>query len=266
MGTAGLATAPLIVLDAVDSTQAEARRRLQARESGACWLLARRQTAGRGRKGRQWISPPGNLHLSLLLPLDDSGQGDALATQAFLPQLSFVAALAAHKALCAAAMRHGLPQLQGLLALKWPNDVLLAERKLGGILLEAETASAHHPPAVIIGWGVNLAQAPDEKAVRWPAVSLRDAGLALTPEVLARGIADAFARWFDIWRTRGFAPVREAWQARAWGMGRTVRFATEQAIVHGRMEGLDEDGALLLRTDEGTSMRFHAGEILHPGF
>ncbi len=268
MQAIALASAPWIVLDVVDSTQAEAWRRLHAGERSATWLLARRQTAGRGRKGRKWLSLSGNLHLSLLLPLKE-GRGIEAATSAAmrhnrLPQLSFVAALAAHKALCAAAMRHGLPQLQGLLSLKWPNDVLLVERKLGGILLEAEMGSAGHGGAVIIGWGVNLVRAPDDEGVRWPAIALQDGGLTLSPDALARGIADAFSRWYVVWQERGFEPVRTAWQARAWGMGRQVRFITEKDVVQGRIEGLADDGALLLRTDDGALQSFHAGEILSP--
>ena len=267
----------LIVLDVTTSTQDEARGLLAAGEAGPLWILARSQRAGRGRKGRRWISPPGNLHLSLLLT--DAGPAH------LRPQLSFVAALAAHKAISALALRAGRPQLQDLLRLKWPNDILLAERKLGGILLESEplppsaappregpcatgsggaAGESTAPAAVIIGWGVNLRHAPPDVALRWPAATLADAGLEVAPETLARELAGAFDRWLHRWRRSGLAPVAAAWSRRAWGLGREVAVRSGAVVHRGRLAGLAPDGALLLERGEAPPLALHAGEILHP--
>jgi BirA family biotin operon repressor/biotin-[acetyl-CoA-carboxylase] ligase len=253
----------LIILDEVDSTQDEARRRLAAGAPSPVWVLAGRQRGGRGRKGRQWVSPPGNLHLSVALELA-APAGD-------LAQLSFIAAISAHKALCALAMRHGQPALQGLLALKWPNDLLLAERKLGGILLESESAATAPGEAaqggqarhlVVIGWGINLASAPPDEKVRWPAVALEEAGLTVSPLEAAGLVRDYFRRWLSRWRAEGFAPVRAAWERRAWGLNREVAVRAGAAVHRGRLRGLAEDGALVLESRRGARLNIHAGEIL----
>ncbi len=268
----------LILLEDVDSTQNEVRRRLAAGVPSPVWVMARRQTAGRGRKGRQWISHTGNLHLSVGLEL--------AIPAAWLPQISFVAALAAHKAVSAVAQRHGQPALQSLLALKWPNDLLLAGRKLGGVLLESEPsgpagmerevsgsmiakgAPEHRetgPQAhrLIVGWGINLANAPPDSAVRWPAVCLLEAGLEVSPRDVALRLRDYFARWLTRWQADGFAPVRAAWERRAWGLGLVVTVQAGPDVHRGRLVGLAHDGALVLEDDRGEPHAIHAGEILH---
>lgn len=251
----------LIALEEVDSTQDEVRRRLAAGAKPPVWVMARRQTAGRGRKGREWISRTGNLHLSAGV--------EVAVPAASLPQVSFVAALAAHKAVSAIAQRHGQPAVQELLALKWPNDLLLAGRKLGGLLLESEPAApaqdGTEAPAhrVIVGWGINVASAPPDAAVRWPAVALLEAGLDVPPWDVAGLIRDYFTRWLARWQADGFAPVREAWERRAWGRGMPVAVQAGEDVHRGRLIGLAEDGALLLENEKGERLAIHAGEILH---
>ncbi len=274
----------LILLEETDSTQDEVRRRLRAGAAPPLWVMARRQTAGRGRKGREWVSRTGNLHLSAGLRL--------AVPAASLPQLSFVAALAAHKAVCALAQRHGQPELKELLTLKWPNDLLLAGRKVGGLLLESEPwpaadggdatdsasapaagAGGHAAPAsgsapahmVIVGWGLNLVTAPPDAAVRWPALALLEAGLDVPPWEVAGLIRDYFERWLARWRESGFAPVRTAWEKRAWARGLPVTVAAGEDVHRGRLAGLAEDGALVLEKDGGERIVIHAGEILPEG-
>ncbi len=243
--------AGIIVVDEVDSTQAEARRWLAAGQQPPLWIMARRQRAGRGRMGREWLSQEGNLALSALLTED--------APRAHLPQLSFVAALAAHKALRALAGRRGRADIADALRLKWPNDILLEDEKLGGILLESEARPGRGGCLVIIGWGVNLAGHPGH--VRWPATSLAAHGLTMEAQELAGYVQGSFTRWHDLWRARGFAPVRAAWQKRAWGLGEPVSVNTGGQLLSGIFRELGDDGALMLETAPGKVRALHAGEV-----
>lgn len=225
------------VLDRVDSTNAEAMR-LAPGLSGPAWIMARQQTAGRGRRGRAWTDPPGNFAASLILR-PQGGPADAA-------RLSFVAALAVHDALRALCG----PQLN--LALKWPNDVLLNGGKLSGILLES-MGSGGTIQALVIGIGVNLAAAPqavEPGAVR--PVSLQgETGLSVTPDDFLTALAVSFDGWSRQMRDFGFAPIRAAWLARAARIGETITARTGTAEATGRFEGIDETGALILTGPRG---------------
>lgn len=227
------------VLDRVDSTNAEALR-LASHLSGPTWIMARRQEAGRGRRGRAWTDPPGNFAATLLLK---PAEGPAAAAQ-----LSFVAALSVHDAL----LRLCGPSLA--LALKWPNDVLLNGGKLSGILLESAGAGGQ-VSTLVIGIGVNLAGAPDAAQVEATAlrpVSLKgETGLTITPEEFLDALAVAFDQWQRQLQTYGFAPIRQAWLARAARLGETLTARTGKVEVTGVFEGIDESGALILATPRG---------------
>lgn len=201
------------------------------------WVIADRQTAGRGRRGRVWNDGTGNFMGSVLVKAAGPVQ-----------QLSFVAALALHEALAAttgAAARF---------ALKWPNDVLLDGRKCSGILLERQGA------ALVIGMGVNLAQHPD--GTERPATSLAAAGLPVpTPLDLLDLLAPAFARWRALWAAHGFAPIRAAWLDRAAGVGGRIVARLGHESPEGVFAGLAEDGALQMRLDDGSLRAIHAGEV-----
>ena len=208
--------------------------------AGPTWIMARRQTAGRGRRGRAWTDPPGNFAASLVLQ-PEGGPADAA-------RLSFVAALAVHDALrqlCG-------PQLN--VALKWPNDVLLNGGKLSGILLES-VGSGGSIVALVIGIGVNLAAAPDAAVVEPGAtrpVSLQgETGLAVSPGDFLSALAVAFDDWQRQMRDFGFAPIRAAWLARAAMLGETITARTGTAETTGRFDGIDETGALLLTGPRG---------------
>ena len=224
-----------VLLDAVDSTNAEAMRRLPQLE-GPCWILARRQTAGRGRRGRPWSDPDGNFAASLALRPGMDPQRAAL--------LSFVASLALHESL------GDLTAQPSALAIKWPNDLLAGRGKVAGILLEA-AGTAGRADQLVIGIGVNLARAPAVvSAEAIPAVSLVAAtGVWLRPETLLDRLAPAFDAWHRRLLAEGFAPLREAWLARAAGLGGPVTARTGREAVHGTFETIDESGALVLRTD-----------------
>jgi BirA family transcriptional regulator, biotin operon repressor / biotin---[acetyl-CoA-carboxylase] ligase len=227
------------------STNEEAKILARAGAAEGTLVWADEQTVGRGRRGRAWVSPPGNLYLSLILRPE--------GTPARVAQLSFVAALGLGDALESLTA----PGLQ--LRYKWPNDLLANGRKLAGILLESETTATDGIDFVVIGAGVNLSAKPDN--VEYPATSLADEGFPeITPKLLLESFVRQFDRWARLWRAEGFAPVRAAWLARASGIGETVRVRLERSTFLGRFVDLDEDGALLLDGAEGRR-RVAAGEI-----
>jgi len=225
-----------VVLAETDSTIAEAARR-----GVPGWVLAGFQTAGRGRRGRAWVSPRGNFHATLLM----HPQGGA--AQAALR--SFTAALALHDALSALT---GVPQA---FALKWPNDVLLNGGKVSGILLESLGTSGS-VDRLAIGIGVNLIAAPTPDQVEPGAVSpvsvLAETGLRIAPEALLDALAPAFARWEARFAAEGFAPLRTAWLSRAARLGEAITARTANTTLHGIFETIDSTGAIVLRTPDGT--------------
>lgn len=233
----------LVALDAVDGTNAEARRLAQAGAPHLTLVWAREQLAGRGRRGRAWASPRGNLYATLLLR--------PRAPTAVWGQLSFVDAVALRQALVAL-----LPSLDAGLRLKWPNDLLLDGRKLSGTLLEASGTDW-----VAIGTGVNLASHPD--GTETPATSLAAHGLALAPEALLPIYAEAEIEWFERWQTQGFEPVRACWLQHAIGLGGAVTVRLAGHTLAGRFSALDPSGALLLE-QSGEIRRIEAGEVFLP--
>jgi BirA family biotin operon repressor/biotin-[acetyl-CoA-carboxylase] ligase len=234
-----------LVLDEIDSTNEEAKRRAEAGEAGGLWILARRQTAGRGRRGRSWEAALGNLMATLLLRPD--------VTAARSAELSFVASLAVAETFEAL----GAPRC----ALKWPNDVLIGEAKAAGILLEASGAAHGRPDWLAIGFGLNLAWAP--AGTPYPATALARHIAAPPPDpesalpVLARG----WARHYDTWAREGFAPIRAAWLAGARGLGEPLVARLGTREVSGVFRDLDESGALVLETASGRRV-ISAGEVL----
>jgi len=232
-----------VVLDSVDSTNAEALRRARAGERGPLWIAAAQQTAGRGRRGRSWMSPPGNLHASLLLT------DPAPATVA--PQLAFVAGLAVHDAAAALA-----PGLAAGLALKWPNDMLCRGAKIAGILIEGEG----EPVTVAIGVGVNCRHHPS--TVEHPATDFAEQGIAVDAPALLQALGRAMATRLRQWdRGAGFAAIRTGWLARAVGIGHAIRVRLAERETSGHFEAIDETGRLILRLGDGGRETIAAGEV-----
>jgi BirA family transcriptional regulator, biotin operon repressor / biotin---[acetyl-CoA-carboxylase] ligase len=238
----------LVAFDAIDSTNEEAKRR--AREGAAEGLLvwAKEQLAGRGRRGRSFASPPGNLYMSVLL------RPNRPAVEA--AQLTFAAALAVGEA--AAAF---LPD-PARLRFKWPNDVLINGRKLSGVLLESQAAGEGRLDWLVIGMGVNLAWHPE--GLEFPAISLTAAGAVVTVEELLVAVAERFLFWYERWRAAGFASLREPWLTRAQGLGGDIRVRLQGGELLGRFAGLDEEGALLFEDATGRR-RIAAGDIFPLG-
>ena len=237
-----MAHPPIEAYDVLDSTNAEARRRAEAGDAGPVWITAQRQTAGRGRRGRSWSTDEGNLAATLLMS-SAKPPGEAA-------QLSFVAALAAAD-LAETCLGPGSATL------KWPNDLMVHGRKAAGILVESG-ARAAGGLWLAVGIGVNLASAPAglpatafaEHMARPPAP-----GEAL--EILAR----AFERRRLAWEADGFAPTAAAWTERAHGLGQRCSARLPAETLEGVAEGLDADGALRLRLDDGSLARITAGDV-----
>src|SRR5262245_39728035 len=231
------------------STNAEAVARARAGTPGPLWITAHRQTAGRGRRGRSWISEPGNLYATLLL--SDPAPAEHAA------QLSFVASLAVRDAIVVLA-----PALADRAALKWPNDVLIDGAKVAGILLESENADERAPAtmAVAVGIGVNCAHHPEHTAT--PATDLAAAGAPLTAEGLFAALSATLLARLTQWdRSRGFAAIRADWLAHAGGVGQDIRVALPDRDLEGRFETLDSAGHLMLSLRDGGITAIAAGDV-----
>ena len=238
----------LVLYDTVGSTNDEAKRLARAAAEEGTLVRAYEQTAGRGRRGRAWASPPGNLYASLILrprcPVDRAAQ------------LGFVAALAVGDTLATI-----FPRFEGL-TYKWPNDVLLRGRKIAGILLESELGEGELPRFVVVGVGINLASSPEN--AEFPATSIVEQGMGpVSPAIALQKFACHFQAWAGRWREEGFAPIRTAWRARAAALGEPIRVRLESATLHGTFVDIDERGALLLEAAGGLR-QISAGQVFPP--
>jgi len=233
----------VVLLDLADSTNAEALRRARAGERGPLWVVAKEQSAGRGRRGTAWVSPAGNLHATLMLTDP--------APPATAPQLGFVASLALHDAAITAA-----PALAPRLALKWPNDLLCAGRKIAGILIEGEG----DPVTVAVGIGVNCHRHPD--AAEFPATDFSAEGADVDAAALFDHLAAAMQARLAQWnRGCGFGGVRAQWLGRALGLGQPIRVRLSERETTGRFETIDDSGRLVLRTAQGGVEAVAAGDV-----
>ena len=221
----------------IDSTNSEARRLADAGERGPVWIMAERQTAGRGRRGRSWETLSGNLAATLLLRPEN--------TPGPVGQLSFAAALAV-----ADVAVHVAPD--AAITVKWPNDVLVDGKKTAGILLESGDGW------LAVGIGINLAQAPE--GTEFPATALAKFAAPPPPDEALTLLAARFAHWYDGWMSGGFETLRAAWLARAGGLGLPIRARLPGETRHGVFEGIDASGALLLN-EQGRITPISAGEV-----
>jgi len=221
-------------LASVGSTNDEARRAALAGDGGRLWVVAAEQTHGRGRKGRYWSSPPGNLYASALV-VDP-------CPPALAPQIGFVAGV---------ALAQAAADLGGVgFGLKWPNDLVWRGAKVAGLLAEG-VATPDRRLAGVVGVGVNCRSAPT--GLDYPTASLADAlGGPVDPERVFVRLATRFHEALGLWaRGAGFAAVRALWLDAAAGLGGPIRVADPRGARQGTFEGLDGDGRLLLRTAAG---------------
>lgn len=221
----------LAAFDTIASTNDEAKRRAGDAAPEGTVIWARAQTGGRGREDRTWVSPPGNLYCSVIL-----------RPAAASAQIGFAAALAAAET------------VGGEATLKWPNDVLLGGRKVGGLLLEADAGW------LVVGCGVNLVSHPD--GTPFPATSIKAAtGRTMSAETALSLFCCGLDRWYCRWARDGFGPVRDAWLARAHPPGTALTVRTPRSTMAGTFDGLDPDGVLLLKGADGQLHRIAAGDV-----
>ncbi len=234
----------LAAFDSIGSTNAEALLRARDGEQGPTWFVTTEQTAGRGRRHRPWIAPRGNLASSILEVMEIS--------PAIAATLGFAAGLALEAALQKVSLEASLRQAgsdEMKFALKWPNDLLAGNKKLAGILLEAE-AVAGNRLAVVVGIGTNVVAAPEGTPT--PAVSLRALGVDIGAEKLFAALSDAWAEYRGIWDNGcGFAEIRKKWLERAAGLGQPVSVQSGGAAISGRFDTIDEQGCMIIATSEG---------------
>ena len=230
------------------STNDEARRLAEAGAPAGTVVTAAEQTKGRGRHGRSWASPRGNLYASVLLRPD--------CAMAAATQLSLVAGLALAEALAQLGPAGVEPQL------KWPNDVLLGGAKTAGILLEGTGDAAGRAVWVIAGTGVNLVSCPD--GLGYPATCLAREGFAeLTPETVLAAYLRELDRWLEQWRAAGFSAVRRAWLARGFGLGAEIRLRLAGGELSGRWLDLTDSGSLLVEQAGGRRREIATGDVVY---
>ena len=237
---------PVLRFASLDSTNEEAVRRLAARERTPFWIVADEQTRGRGRSGRRWQSPAGNLYATLVIETRVSA---SVATQ-----LSFVAGLAVHDAVAAHLPADQLPRLR----LKWPNDVMFGAAKLAGILLESLPSPKRKGLTVILGMGINVAFAPTETERAVASLGLEPADV---PRVFAK-LASALETWLARWdEGRNFPAIREEWLGRALSLNESISVNLNASAIRGKFRGVDAAGALQLETKPGVVVTVNSGDI-----
>ena len=222
----------------VSSTMDAARDLAVAGAAHGTVVTARVQTGGRGRSGRAWSSPAGNMYATIVLRPD----GDVRAA----PQLGFVAAVAVAEA---------VDRVAGpLTTLKWPNDALRDGAKLAGILLERLEDGA-----VLAGIGINVEHRP--AGTPYPVTSLRAIGCSASPDAMLEALLERLAAGWAAWQAEGFARVLTRWRARGPALGAVLRVRLEPGVVTGAFAGLGPDGTLLLDTEAGRRSLV-AGDVL----
>jgi len=229
----------LIEAATLDSTNAEVLRRAEAGELEGLAVRVDVQTAGRGRRGRTWTSPKGNLFLSTLVDASPATAG----------QVGFAAGLALAEAIDTLAGEE-----QTNIRLKWPNDILCDGAKVAGLLLEAVPGQDQ----VVVGIGVNLKPVEVDEVV-YKVGDL--AHLKMDVAALAYAVCRSLAEWLATWRGQGFAPLRRAWLSRAEGLEAPVTVRLPNATLDGTFRGLAADGALLLDQGSAGTRSVAAGDV-----
>lgn len=240
----------LLAFDTLDSTNEEAKRLAKGGGSHGAVIWAKKQTAGRGRMGREWVSEGGNLFLTVLLAPDKPLEE--------LSQLSFVASLALVEALIPVFEK------EHKLTCKWPNDVLLDNKKLAGILLESFKTEGCDKTWVAVGVGVNIDNFPTD--VHYPATCLTDAGVELiSAKIVLSRFIHHFIEDYNTWHNKGFATIRKRWLAHASGVGKSIEARLPDKTIAGNMEGIDPTGCLLMKDAKGKKHTVHAADIFFAG-
>jgi BirA family biotin operon repressor/biotin-[acetyl-CoA-carboxylase] ligase len=228
------------------STNTECLGRARAGDAGNLWVTADRQSSGRGRRGRSWVSEPGNLYASLLL-IDP-------APMERLGSLPLAVAVAVHQ-----AVRRVLPLASEPVEVKWPNDILIGRKKTCGILIEGE-ALADGRYALVIGIGINIVAMPDTPL--YPTTCLREHGASASAEELFAHLFASMAEALDTWRRgKGIRETVEQWRLVACGVGERITVNLPDRSISGQFTGIDDNGLLMLDTGGGKIMPIAAGDV-----
>jgi BirA family transcriptional regulator, biotin operon repressor / biotin---[acetyl-CoA-carboxylase] ligase len=238
----------VVVHPSLGSTNDEAGRLAREGADEGTIVQAIEQSAGRGRRGRGWSSPPGNVYCSTILRPRRPAVETAL--------LSFATALSVAETV------EGILGPAAEVRCKWPNDVLVGGAKITGILLESEPDVEGIADWVVIGTGINVRHHPEGTEFRATSLAARGAGEVAVEAVLNR-YARRLAHWYEAWRIHGFGPLREAWLSRAAGLGQPLRARLADRTIDGLFAGLDTDGVLLLDR-AGDRVRISAGDVFFP--
>jgi len=240
----------LVAFEFVESTNDEARRLAEAGAEDGTLVWAREQSKARGRQGRSWHSPRGNLSFSLVLRPE--------CPVARAAELGFVAAVAIGEAVGAVAP----PMIE--VRYKWPNDVLFNGRKGVGILLESRLSGDGGIDWLVLGIGVNVTSFPEDTA--FPSTSLRFEGAPAS--LTDADLLQAFARYFlsaaNSWLEEGLGPIRKRWLAHVKGLGEEIQVRLPNETLSGIFRELDETGALVLETGDGARRKITAGDVHFP--
>jgi BirA family biotin operon repressor/biotin-[acetyl-CoA-carboxylase] ligase len=230
----------------VGSTNTVCMEMARAGDPGNVWVTARRQLGGRGRRGRVWISEEGNLYASLLLidPAPISAMGS----------LPIAVALSLYRAIVSE-----MPWAADRVAIKWPNDILVDDMKVSGILVEAENLGDGRQ-AVVIGCGVNIAHRPDNPL--YPTITLTEAGVTTSPESLFARLMQELAEVLTVWdEGRGIAAVVDGWKRHVKGIGGAITVNLPDRSISGVFSGIESDGRLQLRLPTGEIMPIASGDV-----
>ena len=238
----------LITYDSIGSTNEEAKRLARNGMPDGIVVWAKEQLSGVARRGRRWESAKGNLYFSILL------RPDCSATKAM--QLSFVVSLTTAK-----IIEDVLPETS-IVNCKWPNDILVGNRKISGILLETQLTPSGKIDWLVIGVGLNIKNFP--KDVEFPATALVKEGAEknMGTEMMLKLFSSQFLSTYKIWEKLGFERIREDWLSRVAGLGEKITVQLEQATLKGVFKDLDKDGALIL-LHNGNEQRITAGDVFY---
>lgn len=227
------------------STNDEAKERAKAGAADRTVILGAQQGSGRGRYGRVWSSPPGNLYVSFIfrpsVPVSEAAQIGYVASIAVVDTLSGLLAGAAG------------------VSCKWPNDVLVDGKKIAGILPESSIGIDGALEWIVLGIGINIAHHPRDS--RWPSTCLADHGVSVTVDALLGMLAGSLDKSMVHWQEAGFTGIRQAWVDRAWAIGQDIRVEIPERVLAGRFAGLDDAGSMILEGPDGHIQKIHYGEV-----
>ena len=236
----------LLSFETIDSTNEEAKRIAIGGGSHGAVVWAKEQEEGKGRSGREWQSDDGNLFVSMLLRPGCDIEA--------LSQLSYVAALAAY---------HTIEDVLGEdadIKLKWPNDLLVNDKKVAGILLESFTIPGDDERWAVVGLGMNIESSPSD--VRFPATSLKEEGVEIiSAKIVLSRYVHCFIENYNQWSRRGFSAIRRQWQQAAWALKEQVTVQVGNDEIRGEFRGVDAEGGLIIQQSAKERLIVHAGDM-----